>query len=100
MSSSRMSPSSVIASTSTQQTGHQVTTVLPLRTTSRLSVSIVILVVFITTARSDPLIANAAPSISRILRESAAKSLQCALQYFSRNFKWGFIAANARVTGD
>jgi hypothetical protein len=48
MSSPRLSPSSVIASDSAQQTGHHVTMVLPLRTTSRLSVSIVIYVVFTT----------------------------------------------------
>ena len=70
--------------------------VLPLRTTSRLSVSIVILVVFTTTACSGPPIATAAASIERILRESAAKSLQCAVQYFSMSFKRRFEATDAR----
>jgi len=61
-SSPRLSHSSVITSAWAQQVGHQVTTVLPLRTTNRLSVSIVILVVFITTACSDLPIATAAAS--------------------------------------
>jgi hypothetical protein len=62
MSSPRLSPSSVIASASAQQAGHQVTMVLPLRTTSRLSVSIVILVVFTTMRLSGQPIAAAAVS--------------------------------------
>jgi hypothetical protein len=49
MSSPRLWHSRVIASTSAQQTGHQATNVPPLYTISRLSVSIVILVVFTTT---------------------------------------------------
>jgi hypothetical protein len=61
--------------------------VLPLRTTSRLSVSIVILVVFTTTARSDRSIATPATSIARILGARRQRSLQCAVQYFSMSFK-------------
>jgi hypothetical protein len=60
--SPRLVPSSVIASASAQQAGHQVTMVLPLRTTSRLSVSIVILVVFTTMPLSGQPIATSAAS--------------------------------------
>ena len=96
MSSPKLSPSSVIASASAQQTGHQVTTVLPLRTISRLSVSIVILVVFATMRLSGQPIARRLIRNERILQRAGRKSLQCGVQYFSMNFKKRIEAADAR----
>src|SRR5580704_8403725 len=97
MSSPRLSPSSIITSTSAQQAGHQVTLVLPLRTTSRFSVSMVILVVFTTMAPSYPLLTPAAASIGCILGEAEAESLQSAAQNFSKSFNGGVETTKKRT---
>ena len=91
--SPRQVSSSVIASASAQQAGHQVTMVLPLQTTSRLSVSVVIFVVFTTAARSDRPIAAATVSIVNILYEPGRKSPQRVVQYLSKSFNMSLNAS-------
>jgi hypothetical protein len=89
MSSARLLPSSVIASTSAQQTGHQATNVLPLYTTSRLSVSIVILVVFITTYAPIRLPYCSGfdwPHPARISREKSSMRCSIFLNEFQQEF--------------
>jgi hypothetical protein len=71
--------------------------VLPLLTTNRLSVSIVILVVLTTMACSDLPSLRQLLRIERIVDDSVLKSLQFTSQYFSVSFKMGFGAADATV---